>query len=95
MIPYGSFSILNIDIFFNYFVPPLQLPPRESGVSHSHYLRVHTNVLIVAMDQISEEQMEERTLAADLRTCVASLDGIDGEHVQGEFEKLVNTLVLK
>lgn len=37
------------------------------------------------MDQISEEQMEERRLAADLRTCVASLDGIDGERVQGEF----------
>lgn len=35
------------------------------------------------MDQFSEELLEERRMAMDLKSCVSSLGSLDGESVRG------------
>lgn len=43
------------------------------------------------MDQIGDDLLEDRKLTADLRTCVASLERLDGVQVRGE---IISSLLL-
>lgn len=38
------------------------------------------------MENVDKDAQEERRVAADLKSCVASLDSLDGESVRGTYQ---------
>ncbi|KAK4705258.1 exocyst complex component 2, partial [Phenoliferia sp. Uapishka_3] len=89
----------------------LELDPSDDPVwiffdtQHRHILHLlrtsadaSSSRIRIAMDQLPEEDLEDRKVAADLRTSVASLESLDGERIResgagSEIWKLIFDLV--
>ncbi|KAI5478551.1 exocyst complex component sec5 [Pseudohyphozyma bogoriensis] len=89
----------------------LELDPTDDPVwiffdtQHRHILHLlrtsadaSSSRIRIAMDQIAEEQLEERRMAADLKTSVASFEALEGERMREtgaghEIWKLIYDLV--
>lgn len=86
----------------------LELDPTDDPVwiffdtQHKHILQLlrtacetSTSRIEAAIQRVSEDSLDERKVANDLRICVASLELLDGESVRGLLNKNgVNNIIL-